>query len=284
MSRMQSIPLLTPWHAGRESALQDDTPLTMESDAKSNHIDAAAAHSDPSAADSNRSAGQHVEVGKPRTNYTAVDQIDREVNRAQILQAQILHQQSNTEPWMMGVRKNLWPCELGKRIVRNSVFITSAFIIFSLIVGPLIIFLAFHGRSSPVTHHVEDFVSTHGLTDVLTDDNSVLDNRTTDSGSSVDSFSPRGSARKLEQLAESDREKSDIAESATDESLDSLTSHLLRNVFQLSEEQIGNSIIRKTNSNSSESKPRLPLPPMGWMAWERFRCQTDCEKFPRGEE
>lgn len=21
-------------------------------------------------------------------------------------------------------------------------------------------------------------------------------------------------------------------------------------------------------------------PPMGWMAWERFRCITDCENFP----
>ena len=21
-------------------------------------------------------------------------------------------------------------------------------------------------------------------------------------------------------------------------------------------------------------------PPMGWLAWERFRCVTDCEKFP----
>lgn len=25
------------------------------------------------------------------------------------------------------------------------------------------------------------------------------------------------------------------------------------------------------------------LPPMGWMTWERFRCITDCKKYPTGK-
>lgn len=25
----------------------------------------------------------------------------------------------------------------------------------------------------------------------------------------------------------------------------------------------------------------LRLPPMGWLAWERFRCNTDCENDPK---
>lgn len=25
----------------------------------------------------------------------------------------------------------------------------------------------------------------------------------------------------------------------------------------------------------------LRTPPMGWLAWERFRCNTDCDKDPK---
>jgi alpha-N-acetylgalactosaminidase len=33
-------------------------------------------------------------------------------------------------------------------------------------------------------------------------------------------------------------------------------------------------------AGSALAGPLAPVPPMGWMSWERFRCETDCVAYP----